>query len=186
MNKTETKLFKDLLALPTAPYYEGAVDAYIRAFAKKRNLSVKTDKYGNLIVRYTNGKKPKPVALAGHMDHPGLEVLEANGRDLTARWLGGCDPKHFPGGRVILYSGGEEISGKANSTLSPEKIFSIRAARSLPETEGVFGHWQLKPVVFNGDLIHTKGADNLASCAAILATLDRLRRKKTNADLWGV
>ena len=35
----------------------------------------KADRYGNLVVRYRRGDRPKPVALAGHMDHPGFEVL---------------------------------------------------------------------------------------------------------------
>ena len=90
MNKQTQKLFTDLLSLPTAPYKEGAVSAFIQAFAKKRGLTLKADKYGNLVVRYTHGKDPKPVALTAHMDHPGFEVLEATGRDLKARWLGGC------------------------------------------------------------------------------------------------
>ncbi len=186
MNRQVRKIVQDVLSLPTAPYHEKAVETYIRSFAKKRNLSVKADRYGNLVVRYRKGKRPKPIALSGHMDHPGFEVLDADGRDLTARWLGACDPQHFPGSRVTLISGGREIPGKVTSTLDGERIFSIHAGSALPQVEGAFGYWRLKPVVFDGDLIRTKGADNLASCAAILAALDRLRSQEAEADLWGV
>lgn len=186
MNKQTLKLFTDLLALPTAPYYEDEVSAFIQAFAKKRGLALKADKYGNLIVRYTHGKNPKPVALTAHMDHPGFEVLEANGRDLKARWLGGCDPNHFPGSRVTLVVGGEQWTGRVTSTLGEGKVFEIRAQKGLDCAEGVFGYWGLKPVVVDGDLFRTKGADNLASCAAILAVLDKLQKEKAEADLWGV
>ena len=104
MNKTTLKLFSDLLSLPTAPYREDHVADFIHAFAKRRNLPIKADKYGNLIVRYTNGSRPKPVALTAHMDHPGVEVYHGEGRNLKARWFGGCDPKHFPGSRVTILS----------------------------------------------------------------------------------
>ena len=186
MNKQTQKLFTDLLALPTAPYKEDVVSAFIQAFAKKRGLTLKADKYGNLIVRYTHGKNPKPVALTAHMDHPGFEVLEANGRDLKARWLGGCDPNHFPGSRVTLVVGDDQLSGKVTSALDAGKVFEIRAQKALDCADGVYGYWGLKPVEVDGDLFRTKGADNLASCAAILAVLDKLQKEKAEADLWGV
>ncbi len=186
MNRQLKKIVQDVLSLPTAPFHEGAVAAYIRTFAQKRNLSLKADRYGNLVVRYRKGNRSKPIALSAHMDHPGFEVLTADGREITARWLGACDPKHFPGGRVTLLSNGREITGKVTSALNGERAFSIRARSALPQVEGAFGYWRLKPVVFNGDRISTKGADNLASCAAILAALDRLRLQKAEADLWGV
>jgi endoglucanase len=186
VNRKLQRIVRDILSLPTAPYHEGAVAAYIRSFARKRNLGVKADRYGNLVVRYRNGRRPRPIALSGHMDHPGFEVLGADGRDLTACWLGGCDPRHFPGSRVTLISNGREIPGRVTSALDEDRTFSIRARSSLPRVEGTFGHWRLDPAVFDGDRIRTKGADDLASCAVILAVLDRLRVRKAEADLWGV
>lgn len=186
MDKRLKKIFYDVLSLPTAPYHEAAVAAHIRAFAKRRGLAVSADRYGNLVVRYKNGSKPKPVALAAHMDHPGFEVLSANGRDLSARWLGACDPKHFPGSRVAVISAGKETHGKVTSTLAEDRTFSMRTVGALAEPGGAYGYWRLTPVAFDGALIRTKGADNLASCAAVLAVLDRLNRKRAEADLWGV
>ncbi len=186
MNRRLQKIFCDVLSLPTAPFHESAVAAYIGAFARRRRIPVKTDRYGNLVLRYTNGDQAEPVALTAHMDHPGCEILNADGRNLTARWLGACDERHFPGGRLTLVSNGDEIPGRATSSLSDDKTFTARAARTLPQLEGAFGYWGLRPAVFDDDLIRTKGADNLASCAAILATMDRLNRTKAAADLWGV
>ncbi len=186
MNKRLRKIFRDVLSLPTAPFYENAVAAFIRTFARRRRIPVKTDRYGNLILRYTNGERTEPVALTAHMDHPGCEILNADGRDLTARWLGACDERHFPGGRLALVTGKEEITGRATSALGDDKTFTARAARPLPRLEGAFGYWGLAPVAFDDDRIRTKGADNLASCAAILAVMDRLNREKANADFRGV
>ncbi len=192
MNRSYKKLVTEVLSLPTAPYHEEAVDAYIREFAKKRSIPVKADRYGNLLVRYRHGTRPKPVALSAHMDHPGFSVLEADGRDLTAEWLGGCDPKHFPGSRVTIVQGGRQYPGKVTSPLShtlrhrQPRTFTIRPRSPLESIEKAFGFWGLKPVEFDGDRISTKAADNLAGCIAILGALDQLHKQKAAADLWGV
>ncbi|MDE2997710.1 MAG: hypothetical protein OXU79_01370 [Gemmatimonadota bacterium] len=186
MNKRLRKIFLDVLSLPTAPFHEDAVAGFIRTFARRRRIPVTADRYGNIVLRYTKGNKAESVALTAHMDHPGCEILDADGRDLTARWLGACDERHFPGGRLTIVSEGNEIPGRATSALDDDKTFTARAVRPLPNPGGAFGYWGLTPVAFDGDLIRTKGADNLASCAAILAVMDRLNREKADADLWGV
>ena len=186
MNKRLRKLFHDVLSLPTAPFHEDAVAAFIRNFARRRRIPVATDRYGNVVLRYRKGDDAASVALSAHMDHPGCEVLHAAGRDLTARWLGACDERHFPGGRLTIVSEGNDIPARATSGLDDDKKFTARAVRPLPNPGGAFGYWRLTPVAFDGDLIRTKGADNLAGCAAVLAVMDRLRREKADADLWGV
>ena len=185
VNSRLKKLTRDLLSLPTAPFHEEVVLAYIREFARRRALDLKSDRYGNLIVRYRNGNRPKPVALSAHTDHPGFEILDVCGRDIRARWLGGCDPNHFPGGAVTIISVGEEIAGRATSPLARDKTFAVRSRRALPNANG-FGYWRLKSVDFDGDQIKTKAADNLAGCVAILATLDRLQQRGEAADLRAV
>jgi putative aminopeptidase FrvX len=184
-NRTR-KIVRDVLSLPTAPYHEGIVSKFIQEFARKRGIPVKTDPYGNLVARYRNGKGIKPVALAAHMDHPGFEVISSEGRKGSALWFGARDPCHFPGSRIMTIAGGEEITGKTTSTLREDNSFDFSTNQALPQSEGVFGYWNLTPVKFEGDRIYTKAADNLASCAAILATLDRLHRSGADADLWGV
>ena len=100
MNKTLLKIYRDVLSLPTAPYHERVVADFIRAFAKRRGIPVKADRYGNLVVRYRRGNRPKRVALAGHMDHPGFEVLGADGRDVSAQWYGAQIVRYDPDGKV--------------------------------------------------------------------------------------
>jgi endoglucanase len=190
MDQRLQKIVKAVLALPTAPYHECAVAAYVRAFAGGRGMPVRADRYGNLVVRYRNGNRPKPVALTAHMDHPGFAVRQIDGRQALAEWLGGCDPRHFPGGKVLVVSGGERIPGRASSILDQPKngprTFAIRMERPLDRGAGAYGYWDLEPFRLEGDRIWTKGADNLAGCAAILAALDRLHRKGAEADLYGV
>jgi putative aminopeptidase FrvX len=184
-NRTK-KIVKDVLSLPTAPYHEQAVSDFIQNFAGERNLNVKVDPYGNLVVRYRKGKPSKPIALSAHMDHPGFEVITCEGRNGIARWYGARDPVHFPESRILIISNGKEIPGKTTSVLRDDNTFNFRASRPVPQQTGAYGYWNLTPVKFDGDLIYTKAADNLASCAAVLATLDRLHRSGVEADCWGV
>jgi len=192
MDRRTRKLFTEVLSLPTAPYHEDAVAEYIRAFARRRGLPVTEDRYGNLVVRYRNGKRPAPVAITAHMDHPGFEVVEGEGRELVAQWLGGCDPKHFPGSKVTVVADGVQVAGKVSSALGVAdrkdrvRTFRIRTRQPIQKAQGAFGHWDLKSVAFGGDLIRTKGADNLASCAAVLSALDAVRKRRAEADMWGV
>ena len=185
MNRKHLKVFSDLLSMPTAPLHEHLVAVYIRAFAAKRGLAVKEDCFGNLVVRYQRGKTG-PVALTAHMDHPGFTVHGITGKQLDAEWLGGHDPDHFPGSRVIVQTNDGPVQGRVSSTIGTDRHFEITTRRRIDDAVGAYGYWNLTPFSVDGDRITTKAADNLAGCAAILAALDNLVASKANADLWAV
>lgn len=185
MNRKHLKFFADLLSMPTAPLHEHHVAAYIRDFAARRGLKVKEDRFGNLVIRYQHGKT-SPVALTAHMDHPGFTVHGVNGKQLDAEWLGGHDPDHFPGGRVIVQTNDGPVTGRVSSTIGTDRHFEITTRRQIADIENAYGYWSLTPFEVKGDRIDTKAADNLAGCAAILGALDELVTHKANADLWAV
>ena len=72
MTRATRKIVRDLLSLPTAPFHENAVQDHVRVFAAHRKIPVRSDRYGNLILRYRKGRGIKPLALTAHMDHPGF------------------------------------------------------------------------------------------------------------------
>jgi putative aminopeptidase FrvX len=185
MNKRLQKLVTDLLSIPTAPYHEHEVIAYIKKFAKRRDLTIREDRYGNVIVRYKQGRS-RPVAISAHTDHPGFSVLSTDGRNIRAKWGGGRDPKHFPGGKVVIRAGKKLIRGKATSATDISGHFDIRAEQPVVDWEHSYGHFDLVPCEFRGDLIYTKAADNLINCAVLLSVLDQLNRKNVDADFRAV
>jgi putative aminopeptidase FrvX len=69
------------------------------------------DRFGNLYVGYRRGNAA-PLAFTAHMDHPGFEV-RSGGRRVHATLLGGIDPSHLRGSRVVLY---HEAPGAAATT----------------------------------------------------------------------
>lgn len=185
MNKRLQKLVTDVLSIPTAPYHEHEVIDYIKKFAERRQLSVREDRYGNVVVRYKQGKV-RQIAISAHTDHPGFSVLSADGRDVRAQWGGGRDPNHFPGSKVVIRSGMKLVSGKVVSNSDDARMFDIQTTEPIADPEHAFGHFNLVPCEFRGDRIYTKAADNLANCAVILSVLDNLNRKKADANFLAV
>ena len=77
-SNNEISTLKRLMEIPSSPYYEAALSDYIQSYLDSLQLKFKTDQFGNIICRYTNGniKNTSPVALIAHMDHPGIELIE--------------------------------------------------------------------------------------------------------------
>jgi len=51
---------------------------------------------------------------------------------------------------------------------------------------GDFGTWDLVPFRRRGELIHTKGADDLVGCAVILCALKELKERRLRGSLRGI
>jgi putative aminopeptidase FrvX len=103
------KLLLDLLALPTAPFCEQHVIAYIRAWVAARpNIELSSDRFANLRLRLVRGRPSKsPLVLAAHMDHPGFQAerMVGPGR-VRAVWRGGVAPRYFKDAGVRFFTGG--------------------------------------------------------------------------------
>jgi len=93
-----------MLSIPTAPFAEHRVLAYVEAFCAERNgVSVSHDKAGNLLARVRIGsrKVARPVCITAHLDHPGFvaDRMMAPGK-VRAFWRGGVPREYFPGASV--------------------------------------------------------------------------------------
>ncbi len=98
-----------LCDVPTAPYAEAYVVAYIRHWAgspeRKSAIEVRTDAVGNLQLLYRAAADHVPeLVLEAHMDHPGF-LVEACGADgeFTAIFRGGVKPSCFAGAKVQFW-----------------------------------------------------------------------------------
>lgn len=201
MNVFERRLLHAVLTRPTAPFHEHYVRAALEHAARRMGLRSRRDRFGNLYVGYRKGNAPG-LALTAHMDHPGFEVKSA-GRRAHAILLGGVDPKHLRGSRVLLY---HDADHREPATARPPAAVHGRitavAARMLegarrPQVEveiacatdveaRAWGHFDLPGMELHGGLLRSKALDNLLSCVLILATMARLRRRRAVANLLGV
>jgi len=187
------------LRLPTAPFREHYVQAAIERFARRLELPVRRDRYGNLYIAYRKGRA-EPIAFTAHMDHPGFEILEGGSR-ARAQFLGGVAAENMSGAAVLCYPEGQ---GRVGGVTPPQPVRGriVRTASQpvpgrrpelfleldceSPVAEGDFGVFDLTGFEIDGGTLHARALDNLLSCVLVLATLARLKRRNLAADVVGV
>jgi endoglucanase len=171
------QLAGDLLRLPTAPYHEHAVRAYVEAYCRHLGLPVMRDGVGNVIVQYRRGCRGAPLVLVAHMDHPGFEAL--GGR--RAEFLGGVPKEWFPGARVRF--GDKSVRVRRVLPGWPKKKVVVLSA---PVPRGAFGVWDVPAFRVRGERLTARGIDDVLSVAVMLATLSAAVRQRLRTNLWCV
>ena len=182
-------LLQRLLSLPTAPFHEQFVSAFLCEELKKAGLDFHLDQYGNIVTGY--GEEENSVASVAHMDHPGFEIVEVRGDRAEADWFGGVGTNYFVKARVVVY---DQFSGAVRARGVVEKIWQSPQGRVEKMTlrikgsvaQGDFGTWDLVSFRRRGELIYTKGADDLVGCAVILSALKELKERGVKRDLKGI
>lgn len=190
MSSAALRILQDTCAIPTAPFVEDRVAAYIEAFARKRNLRLTRDAHGNLLVSL--GAPPKKgqrrLVLAAHMDHPGFVATDMVGKgELKADFRGGVLADYVLGARVRFFDGDDEIAGKVISIdgATEDRPYPtsaiIRVSRDvLPRSPGMF---DLTPGRMLQTHFHSRVCDDLAGAASALSALDALSRLKGRKKL---
>src|SRR5262245_47328314 len=98
MDRTELlKLARGVLTIPTAPYHEHGVRAFVEEYCREMGLKPLRDRVGNVIVKTGNGRVP--LVFVAHMDHPGFEIIGRN----RAEFLGSAPREMFVGSRVKVF-----------------------------------------------------------------------------------
>ena len=177
LNKRQKEIYRDVLSLPTTPFHEEAVIAYIRNFCRRLKLPVQSDSFGNLKVQYKRGEG-SPFVFVAHMDHPGFETVSVGSVGATVRLLGDVDPKQFLKAKIIFFSKGKKVKGKVT-----KKIGSYYRVTTKEEVDKKsFGSFDLPGCRFRKGKIYTRSADNLMEVSTLLNVLELLvtKRKKGN------
>jgi len=174
-----------LMRCPAAPYFEEGVRAEAESICREEGLDCARDAYGNLLVSYRKGGKARPLALAAHLDHPGFEIVKALAPN---RWLanfrGGVGDAYFKAG-VPLRLLPQGTKAKLGKRMGKAKQFEITTVKPLLE-KPEFAVWDLEGFTIKQGVIHGRACDDLIGCAAILATLVKLKRQRVKANVMGV
>ena len=174
-------LVREVVAIPTAPYLEGGVRAWLRTFARERGLDHAEDAWGNVRLTWRRGRRRRPLVLGAHMDHPGFVVESVRGRRLRLEFRGGLSAEYGAGERVALYREG------ARAPHARARVSSVRrggggrlaGASALLEragdgaAAGDLALWDVPACRIRGGILHARACDDLAGCAAVLAALER-------------
>ncbi len=179
---------------PTVPYHEWrALDA-IAAELRALGLPVTSDRYGQLFSHLAQGSAKRSLVFVAHTDHPGFEVVEANGSRGLARFRGGIDPAYFRADIPLVVHRDGRSDGHAargvNYVADPvlpdwsAGYCEVRAERDLE-----VGDWAVLDMPAferRGPELHLRSADDLAGCALIIAMLAALGDETRAFDVHAV
>lgn len=181
-------------AAPTVPYHEWRALEAIAAELRRVDIPVTTDAYGQLFAHRSRGHAKRALAFVAHTDHPGFEVVEAQGSRGLARFRGGIDPSYFRGTfRLIVHRDGVEAGhsavgrGYTHDPVLPDwsaGYCDIHADRDL-----AVGDWavlDLPAFERRGDELYLRAADDLAGCALIISALAALQDETRAYDVHAV
>jgi endoglucanase len=194
MNAQHLALLEEVLRIPTAPYNEGRVIAYLEKFAAKHALELKRDDCNNLIMRLNKGGAP--FGITAHMDHPGFEALEVEGSRVLARFHGGVPPALFVGARVLFYHGEAVYPGairfietRIRAPKEPPRVYRVTVELEQSSSNlvcGDLGVWDLSPFAREGKLIKARGHDDPAGVGVVLSVFEECINRNLQVDLHGV
>ena len=177
------KILTELCSIPTAPFVESRVYAYVQAFARaRRKLRISRDRFGNHLLEFVAQKRSPRVVFAAHTDHPGFVARRMiDDQTLEADFRGGVLREYVDGARVRFFDGDREIAGTVISTRPDKarKSFPARAtvrvnASVATNSPGMFDQGVGR---FKGGKFYSRVCDDLAGAAACLTMLDELHRK---------
>ena len=195
---------RELLPIPTAPYLEHGVLAYVRRFAEERGLGFRLDRFGNGYVRHAGrrrrGAAARPLVLSAHTDHPGFVVTAVRGRRVELEFRGGLSASYGPGERLRLFPSParEDGTGGGQAALGLAVIDEVAAdergrirsalatAASASPLPGDLALWDVEPARVRGRRLVARGCDDLAGCAAVLSALDRASAAGAPGELIGL
>lgn len=206
--KEHQKWLMELTAIPTAAGKEGRVIAWVKNWVKRRrNLVLREDKTGNLIITRAVGSKgrarssARPIFITAHLDHPAFIVRAvANDDTIELEFRGGVHDPYFRNALIDIFDGDDRAHRARILNLdSQAKPFKRVVAQLQTPADSIhpgdIGRWtfaaqasgrkrrskkaamQQLPRIAGG-LLHTFACDDLAAVAAALATLDALQDHK--------
>jgi endoglucanase len=193
MNPSELGLLKDAVSLPTAPFCETNVQAFVAAWAAEIGIDFKEDQSGNMLLTYKGrGRQPKnPWVLQAHMDHPGFEFIKRRGATAWAWFRGGVQERYFPGARVRFFpESGDETCGTVESAKRDKESGFLKCRIKLDKSasigEGALGMWDLPAWRKSGDKLSLRVVDDLCGVASILLTFQRLKAAGCRRSVHGL
>ncbi len=183
------RILEGILRQPTAPFHEHRVRAELIRILDRAGIPWRLDPAGNLVARYRRGKA-RPVTFLAHMDHPGFEILSVDGHGAIGVWNGQMPTFALKGLRLALWSDGPEgRRGTARALEGDGRTPGDKRFRlSVPKGTrvGDFGYADLVPFRLGGGRITSKALDNVGGCAAIVACLEHLSRRRLTGDVLAV
>lgn len=210
INTRELCLLKNIATVPTGPFCEMVPTARIKTWAEKNQIECKADKFGNLLLKYEGKESTRtPWVLQAHLDHPGFAVVRQQGSKVRAQFRGGVQPQFFKGESVQFFpelighsdpnkmqdlsDGSGKFASVCGEILSAKLDKNTRFLNCQIELErpeklhpGTLGMWNLPAWRQNGDRLTLRVCDDVVGVAAVLTTIERLKRADAKRPVYGL
>jgi putative aminopeptidase FrvX len=183
-------ILSTLCAVPTAPFAESRVVEFVERFVRRRkNLSLQSDRFGNLLIQLRSASRLPRWVFTAHMDHPGMVARQMLADDrLRAAFFGWVKVEYVRGARVRFFDRGREIAGKIISAsvaqhdarAVPHEVIVRVDQPVAPGSPGMFDQGAGR---YRAGKFLCRVCDDLAGAAACLAMLDRLHARPPRAPL---
>jgi putative aminopeptidase FrvX len=173
-------ILTELCSLPTAPFAERQVVAYIERFVQaRRKLRLRRDRFGNLLIELRGRARGPRWVFAAHMDHPGFIAQKmVDERTLEAAFHGGVLPEYLDGQRVRFFTDAGEVPATVQSyTMEDERRrrpTSVRLSVERDVPSGAPGMFDQGAGRLEGGRFVSRVCDDLAGAAGALAMLNDL------------
>ena len=194
-------ILETLCLQPSVSFHERRVAREILRTLGEAGIGASVDRWGNISATLAAGTDLPPLVFVAHMDHPGLEAIEAvevseDEELIVAEPRGGLGARAFDAGTgvYVVTRDGTSIYGTIEShgllrrvgrfartdrvMIRPESGEFIRKPSELTYPVPVV--LDLPSFGIDGDLILGRQLDDLAGCATILASLIAVNVEKSN------
>ena len=182
-----------LTGIPTAAGHEDRVVEWVVAWvAERRNLRMRADTAGNLVITRRAADADRPLFFTAHMDHPAFVVRRVvDEREVELEFRGGVLDPYFVDAKIEIFDGDGAAHRAAVTRFDPAAkpfkrvVCRLRGPASVEP--GHLGRWGFNtrgrtPTVTGGRL-YAPACDDLAGVAAALSALDVLRRRRGAAHV---
>lgn len=194
-------ILETLCLQPAVSFHERRVAREILRILDDAGIEPSIDRWGNVSALLAGDEDLPPLVFVAHMDHPGLEAIEAvevseDEELIVAEPRGGLGPRAFDAGTgvYVVTRDGTSIYGtiESHGLLRRFGRFARTDRVMIRPESGEFVHkpsqltypaavvLDLQSFSIDGDFIRGRQLDDLAGCAAILASLIAINEGKSN------
>ena len=181
--KRHVQWLMELTAIPTAAGREDRVIAWIEQWVDaQKGISLKRDRFGNLLLKQTRASSKKPIYITAHLDHPAFVVRkQIDERHLEMEFRGGVNDAYFVGAKIEVFDNeGNGYTGTIASLkhkAKPFKRVTVHLQRAVAGIllKGDVARWKLKPPSIKNGLLYAPACDDLGGVAAAIAALDVIK-----------
>ena len=175
---------------PATSFHEGLVSRRIVDILDASKIDYRVDMYGNIIARVDGNLEADgeslPIAFVAHMDHPGFEVVRYEEELPIATSLGGVPLASITKGANAFYF--DEKGNRFKCELEPihgdQNELLVKSSVLPPVGAPIV--FALDDFSISGDILRMRAMDDLAGCAAIIASLEELKNNPSASEVYGV